>query len=134
LIQLEQLRREREKLKIRISAPEHILRLGDFTARPVKRVQARAIAQKPALHRSINRQAFVSRAVGGGVATDLDRLLTRVLREIVAQERFQPLNDPDVGGTITQKTRLGARGECGDAGLAKEKRHSRLGPQRISVN
>jgi hypothetical protein len=46
----------------------------------------------------------VSRAVGGGVAT------TRLLREIVAQERFQPLNDPDVGGTITQKTRLGARG------------------------
>jgi hypothetical protein len=83
LIQLEQLRREREKLKIRISAPGHILRRGDLTARPVKRFQARAIAQKPALHRSINQQAFVSRAVGGGVATDLDRLLTRVLREIV---------------------------------------------------
>jgi hypothetical protein len=65
LIELEQLRREREKLKIRISAPEHNLRLGDLTARParpVKRVQARAIAQKPALHRSINQQAFVSRS------------------------------------------------------------------------
>ena len=70
LIQLEQLRREREKLKTRISAPEHILRRGDLTARPVKRFQARAIAQKPALHRSMNRQAFVSRAVGGGVATE----------------------------------------------------------------
>ena len=45
LIQLEQLQREREKLKIRISAPEHILRLGDLTARRVRRVQARAIAQ-----------------------------------------------------------------------------------------
>ena len=48
-------------------------------------------------------------------------LLTRLLREIVAKERFQPLNNPDDGGTITQKTRLGARGERGDAGLAKKK-------------
>jgi hypothetical protein len=48
-------------------------------------------------------------------------LLTRLLREIVAQERFQPLNSPDDDGTITQKTRLGARGERGDAGLAKKK-------------
>jgi hypothetical protein len=47
--------------------------------------------------------------------------LTGLLREIVAQERFQPLNNPDDGGTITQKTRLGARGERGDAGLAKKK-------------
>src|SRR5260370_13643522 len=60
--------------------------------------------------------------------------LTRLLREIVAQERFQPLNNPDDSGTITQKTRLGARGERGDAGSAKEKRRSRLGPQRRSVN
>jgi hypothetical protein len=47
--------------------------------------------------------------------------LTRLLLEIVALERFQPLNSPDDGGTITQKTRLGARGERGDAGLAKKK-------------
>ena len=47
--------------------------------------------------------------------------LTRLLLEIVAQERFQPLNSPDDDGTITQKTRLGARGERGDAGLAKKK-------------
>jgi hypothetical protein len=39
-----------------------------------------------------------------------------------------------LGGTITQKTRLGGGGERGDAGLAKEKRSSRLRPQRISVN
>jgi hypothetical protein len=81
LIRLEQLRREREKLKIRISALEHDLRLGDVTARParpVKRVQAGAIARKPALHRSINRQAFVTRAVGGGVATDLDNVTNKL--------------------------------------------------------
>jgi len=83
---------------------------------------------EPALHRSMNRQAFASRAVGGGVATKA------LLREIVAQECFQPLNNPDDGRTITQKTRLGARGERGDAGLAKEKRSSRLGQPRISVN
>jgi len=47
-------------------------------------------------------------------------LLTRLLREIVAKERFQPLNNPDDGGTITQKTRLGARGERGDAGLLRK--------------
>jgi hypothetical protein len=32
---------------------------------------------KPALHRSMNRQAFVSRAVGGGVATNLDSVPNR---------------------------------------------------------
>jgi hypothetical protein len=45
--------------------------------------------------------------------------------EIVAQEQFQPLNSPDDGGTITQKTRLGAKGERGDAGLAKKKNEVR---------
>ena len=44
----------------------------------------------------------------------------------------------DIGDGIAQCLQLDAarraRGERGDAGLAKEKRGSRLGPQRISVN
>ena len=46
--------------------------------------------------------------------------LTGLLREIVAQERFQPLNNPEDGGTITQKTPLGARGERGELGWLRK--------------
>ena len=70
----------------------------------------------------MNRQAFVYRAQLGAKSRSIwTAFLTRLLLEIVAQERFQPLNSPDDDGTITQKTRLGARGERGDAGLAKKK-------------
>jgi hypothetical protein len=73
----------------------------------------------------MNRQAFVSGAVGGGVATNLDSVTnTLTARDSCPRAVSALLN------TITQKTRLGARGERGDAGLAKEKRSSRLGPQR----
>jgi hypothetical protein len=70
----------------------------------------------------MNRQAFVYRAQLVAKSRSIwTAFLTRLLLEIVAQERFQPLNSPDDDGTITQKTRLGARGERGDAGLAKKK-------------
>jgi hypothetical protein len=67
----------------------------------------------------MNRQAFVSRAVGVGVATKV--YCVRWL-----PKSGSPLNNPDDGRTITQKIRLGVRGKLGDAGLAKEKRSSAL--------
>ena len=69
----------------------------------------------------MNRQAFVSRAVVAAPRPIWTAFLTGLLREIVAQDRFQPLNDPDDGGTITQKPRLGARGERGNAGWLRKK-------------
>src|SRR6476661_10417131 len=82
----------------------------------------------------MNRQAFVSRADVAAPRPIWTAFLTGLLREIVAQERFQPLNNPDDGGTITQKTWLGARGERGDAGLATEKRSSLCVPKTLSEN
>jgi hypothetical protein len=63
LIQLEQLRRERTL------AHSEVRRL-DCAARAARKTSpSSGHRPKPALHRSMNRQAFVPRAVGGGVAT-----------------------------------------------------------------